>query len=84
MNHKDIYSESLLYQKYAIALKIAITMNTCYSQICILEHHIQNKMHFLWISYYKGITNYCARPKLRVKQEVGKLELNIPMKNWHR
>jgi hypothetical protein len=77
MNHQDIYSESLLYQ-----WKSAIFMNTCYSQICILQHNydIQNKMHFLWISYYRGIISYCGRPKQQVKQ-VSKLELNIPMNN---
>jgi len=37
-------------------------------------------MHFLWISYYRGIISYYARPKQQVKQ-VSKLELNIPMNN---
>ena len=57
-------------------------MNTCYSHICILQHNydIQNKMHFLWISYYTGIKSYYARAKQEVKQ-VRKLELNVPTKN---
>jgi hypothetical protein len=77
MNHQEIYSESPLYQ-----WKSAIFMNTCYSQICSLQHNydIQNKIHFLWISYYRAIKSYCVRPKQQVKQ-VRKLELNIPMKN---
>jgi len=55
-------------------------MSTCYSQISILQHNyeIQNKMHFQWISYYRGIISNCARPKQQVKQ-VSKLELNIPI-----
>jgi len=57
-------------------------MNTCYNQICVLQlnYDIQNKMHFLWISYYREIKSSCARAKQEVKQ-VRKLELNVPMKN---